>query len=380
MNTSWDVIVIGLGGMGSATVAHLARRGHRVLGLEAFERLHARGSSHGDGRIIREAYFEAPEYVPLVQRAYALWRELQDDSGRDLLRMTGGINFGLADSEFVAGSLASAQLHGLPYELLDAREVHERFPGLSLPDELVGVYEPNAGILKPEVCVDAHLDVATCHGAELRFNEPVRSWSVDGDGVRVQTSAGTYRADRLAIAAGPWAGQVLADLRLPLEVWRVVNVHFEPSQPEFYAADRFPVYLFQVPEGDYYGFPFIPGQGVKIGRHDIAEVTTANTIRREIDPEEIELLRSVLERYLPGAWGNVIKTLTCMYTVTPDRHFILDTIPEHPNVAYGCGFSGHGFKFASAIGEVLADLATEGTTRHNIGFLSASRFGVGALQ
>lgn len=374
MASTYDAIVVGLGGMGSATAAHLARRGHRVLGLDANERLHALGSSHGDGRIIREAYFEAPQYVPLVQRAYQLWRELEADAGRDLLTITGGLNFGTPDSEFVSGTIASGQEHGLPYEVLDPRQVAERFPGFQLSDDLIGVYEPNAGILKPEICVAAHLDLATRHGADLRFGHAVRSWSADGDGVRVETAGETVHADRLIIAAGPWAGDVLRDLGLPLEVWRIVNVHFESTQPDRFALEHNPVYLFQVPEGDYYGFPHVAGQGVKLGRHDIGDVCTPETIRRDVDEDEIAMLRDVLDRYLPGASGPVIKTLTCMYTNTPDRHFILDRVPGHENVVYGCGFSGHGFKFASAIGEVLAEMAMDGGTRHDVGFLSASRF------
>ncbi|HUG14863.1 MAG TPA: N-methyl-L-tryptophan oxidase [Thermomicrobiales bacterium] len=370
---TYDAIVIGLGGMGSATVAHLAKRGYRALGLDANRRLHALGSSHGDGRIIREAYFEAPQYVPLVQRAYQLWRELEAESGRDLLTITGGLNFGTPDSEFVSGSIASAVEHGLPYELLDHRQVAERFPGFRLSDDLVAVYEPNAGILRPEACVDAHLDLAAKHGADLRFEQAARRWSADGDGVRVETDAGTFAADCLIVTAGPWSGEVLRALDLPLEAWRIVNVHFASSTPEPFAVDRCPVYLFQVPEGDYYGFPYVPGQGVKIGRHDIGEVCTPATIRRDIDAAEIEMLRAALDRYLPGASGPVIKTLTCMYTNTPDRHFILDTVAGQENVVYGCGFSGHGFKFASAIGETLAELAMEGSTRCDIGFLSAGR-------
>ena len=372
---AFDVVVVGLGGMGSATAAHLARHGQRVLGLEQFDRLHANGSSHGHSRIIRQAYFEAPEYVPLLHRSYALWRELEDESGQpDLLTITGGLNIGTPESEFVGGSLASAKQHNLEHEYLNHLEVAERFPGFRLSDDLVAVFEPNAGFLQPEACIDAHLAVAERHGADLRFNQHVTDWAVDGGGVRVETGADTYRAERLVITAGPWAGQVLADLGLPLTVRRIVNAHFEPSEPALYAADRCPVYLFQVPEGDYYGFPMLPGQGVKIGRHDGGEITSPQTIRRDIDDTEIDQLRDVLARYLPGAVGPVIHTLTCMYTDTPDAHFILDRHREHPQVVYGCGFSGHGYKFASVIGEVLAELAIDGPSGHNIGFLSSSRF------
>jgi sarcosine oxidase len=183
-----------------------------------------------------------------------------------------------------------------------------------------------------------------------------------------------YTARSLVITAGPWASAVMQDLNVPLRVQRIVNVHFAPTAPALFAPERCPVYLMQVPEGDYYGFPALPGEGVKIGRHDIGEVCTPETIRRDVDAAEIAMLRDVLERYLPGAAGDVLWTLTCMYTNTPDRHFILDRHPAHAQVVYGCGFSGHGFKFASAIGEVLADLATGGTTWHDIAFLSAARF------
>ncbi|HET8630126.1 MAG TPA: N-methyl-L-tryptophan oxidase [Thermomicrobiales bacterium] len=374
MESTYDAIVLGLGAMGSAAVYHLARRGRRVLGLDAQPRGHALGSSHGRSRIIREAYFEAPEYVPLVRRAYDLWRALEAESGRHLLTVVGGLNIGRPESETVAGALASARQHDLPYEELTPAAVAARFPGFRLAGDLVAVYEPNAGFLDPEACVGTHLDLAARHGAVLRHGEAALRWAADGAGVRVETADATYTADCLVIAAGPWAGEVLAGLDLPLEVWRIVNVHFAPAAPERFAPERCPIYIFEVPEGQYYGFPALPGQGLKFGRHDAGEVCTPHTIRRDVDATEVDALRAVLDRYLPGAAGPVLWTLTCMYTNTPDRHFVLDRHPAHPQVVYGCGFSGHGFKFASAIGEVLADLALDGATRHPIGFLGAGRF------
>ncbi|MGN6673234.1 MAG: N-methyl-L-tryptophan oxidase [Thermomicrobiales bacterium] len=374
MSSAYDTIVLGLGAMGSATAYHLARRGTRVLGLDAYPRGHTQGSSHGRSRIIREAYFEAPEYVPLVQRAYHLWRELEAESGQALLTLTGGLNLGAPDSELVTGALASARQHQLPYEYLTAADVTARFPGFRPPEGAVAVYEPNAGILAPEACVGAHLDLAMRHGAVLQFNEPVRHWSADGAGVRVDTAQGTYQAARLVIAAGPWSAAVLAGLGLPLTVQRIVNVHFAPAEPDRFAPGRCPIYILSVPEGEYYGFPALPGQGVKFGRHDTGEVCTPATIRRTVGADEVAALRAVLDRYLPGAGGDALWTLTCMYTNTPDRHFILDRHPAHEQVVYGCGFSGHGFKFSSVIGEILADLARDGTTKHPIGFLSAARF------
>jgi sarcosine oxidase len=375
MSSAYDAIVLGLGAMGSATAYHLARRGARVLGLDAYPRGHTQGSSHGRSRIIREAYFEAPEYVPLVQRAYQLWRELEAESGQALLTLTGGLNLGAPDSDLVTGALASARQHQLPYEYLTAAEVTARFPGFRPPAGAVAVYEPNAGILAPEACVSAHLDLAARHGATLRYAEPVRQWAADGAGVRVDTAQGAYWAARLAIAAGPWTSDVLADLGLPLTVQRIVNVHFAPEQPEHFAPDRCPIYILSAPEGEYYGFPALPGQGVKFGRHDTGETCTPATIRRTVDEDEVAALRAVLDCYLPGAGGAVLWTLTCMYTNTPDRHFIIDRHPAHGQVVFGCGFSGHGFKFSSVIGEALADLALDGASRRPIDFLSAARVG-----
>lgn len=374
MSAGYDAIVLGLGAMGSATAYQLARRGRHVLGLDAHARGHAEGSSHGRSRIIREAYFEAPEYVPLVQHAYHLWRQLEGEAARTLLTITGGLSLGRPASAMVVGAVASARRHQLPYEYLASDEVRARFPGFQPPEEFVGVYEPNAGILDPEACVAAHLDLAARHGATLRHGEAVSRWSADGAGVRVETAGAVYHAERLVIAAGPWAAEHLTGLDLPLQVQRVVNVHFLPARPEHFAPTRCPIYLWDVPEGDYYGFPNLPGQGVKFGRHDVGEHCTARTVRRVVDPAEIAALRAVLDRYMPGAAGEVLWTLTCLYTNTPDRHFIIDRHPDHPQVVYGAGFSGHGFKFSSALGEVLADLATTGATRYPIDFLAARRF------
>lgn len=375
MTSSFDVIVVGLGGMGSATAYQLARRGQRVLGLEMFQPGHAFGSSHGEHRIIRSAYFEAPDYVPLIERAYTLWRELESESGdHDLLDMTGGLMLGRPDTDVVSGSLASARAFNLPHELLDAEQTAQRFPGFRPAGDMLAVFEENAGYLRPERCTAAHLALAARHGAELRFGEEVVGWKADGSGVKVTTSAGEYVAARVVITTGPWAAELLAGLGLPLEVERIVNVHFQPTRPELFTQDRCPIYIWQVPEGWYYGFPHIPGSGLKLGRHEIGEATTARTIRRSIDEAEIEQLRAMLDRYMPGASGAVVKTLTCMYTNTPDEHFILDMHPAHPQVVFGCGFSGHGFKFASVIGEILADLAVDGATGQDIRFLAQARF------
>jgi sarcosine oxidase len=374
----YDVIVVGLGGMGSAAAYHLAARGVRVLGLDANPPGHDRGSSHGRSRIIREAYYQAPQYVPLVQHAYGLWRDLETTSGKSLLQITGGLTIGRPAERLVAGALASARQHVLPYEYLNPDQIAARFPGFRLSDELMAVYEPRAGLLDPEACVAAHLDLATQQGADLHFAEAVMEWRVEGEGVCVETSQRTYAADRLVLTVGPWAEEFLAEIGLPLTVQRVVNVHFEPREPERFAVGRCPIHLWLVPEGQFYGTPALPGQGVKLGRHDDGEPCTPHTIRRDVGPEEVALLRQVLDTYMPGAAGPVKWSLTCMYTNTPDHHFVIDRHPDYERVVYACGFSGHGFKFSCAIGEVLADLATNRIPQHEIQFLSAARFSFAA--
>jgi len=382
---SYDVIVIGLGAMGSAVASHLARRGNTVLGLDMFARGHANGSSHGHSRMLRQTYYQAPQYVPLVQRALALWRELETATGADLYTPTGWLGIGRPAARIIAGFIESAQMHGLPFETLPPAEVATRYPGFRLPEDLVAVFDPVAGILKPEACVGAYLDLAARYGATLRHHERVESWQSDGAGVRVITPVATYRADRLIITTGPWASELLGGVDLPLTVQRVVNVYFASAHPERFALGRCPSYSWNVPEGHYYGFPMLPDHGLKIGRHDIGGASarwaacTPQTVRRSVDDAEIEMHRWMLDRYMPGAAGQVLGAVTCLYTNTPDQNFVIDRHPQHNQVLFGCGFSGHGFKFASVIGEALADLSIEGATPLPISFLSTARFAHGAV-
>jgi sarcosine oxidase len=371
--TAYDVIVLGLGGMGSAAAFHMAQRGRRVLGLDVYEPAHTWGSSHGRTRMIREAHFEAPEYVPVVQRSYAFWRDLEAASGRRLLTITGGLYIGQPDSPLVRGVLKAAHAHGLSHDYLTPTEVAARFPGFHLADDLVAVYEAT-GILEQEARIPAHLELATVHGAELHHSEPVRRWVADGAGVRVESANASYTAERLVVAAGAWTGEVLVELALPLTNWRMVPVRFDLTRPELFQVGRCPIYVWAVPEGVYGGHPSLPGEGLKISRHDTGEVCSVLTVRREIDEVEIAALRAVLDRYMPGAAGAVKGASTCLYTNTPDHHFIVDRHPAHAHVHYACGFCGHGFKFANVMGEVLADLTLNVATRHPIGFLSAARF------
>lgn len=372
----YDVIVLGLGAMGSAAAYHLARRGHRVLGLEQFTPAHDRGSSHGRSRIIREAYFEDPAYVPLIQRAYVLWDELQAEAGTPLLVTTGGLMIGPRTGELVSGALASATRHGLAHELLGADALRRRFPPFHPPDDAVAVWEPRAGVLFPEACVRAHLEAAARHGADLHFEEHVGRWDIVGRGVTVRTNRGRYEARRLVITAGPWAGQVLAELNLPLEVERNVMFWFRPVRhAEMFGPDRFPIYILEYAPGAFvYGFPAIDDEGVKIAQHHSGERCTPESIRRQVSAEETARIRTLLARYLPDADGDLLQAVTCMYTNTPDGHFLIGRHLWRPQVVLACGFSGHGFKFAPVVGEIVADLAVDGRTSHDIDLFRLSRF------
>jgi sarcosine oxidase len=374
MSETFDVVVLGLGVMGASAVHQLAGRGVRVLGLDANQRGHVLGSSHGRSRIIREAYYEAAEYVPLVQRAFVQWRELEEETGLDLLLMTGCLNIGRPGTQVVDGVIASARRHGLPSEILTSDAMRSRFPAFALPESHVGVYQPTAGVLNADACVGALVDASVARGATIRHGELVNNWEPDGDGVIVRTPSGTIRAQKLVITAGPWSASVLADLGLPLQAVRQYVVHFEPQAPERFSPPGFPAFIWDVAEGEVYGIPYLPGSGFKVGGHDPGEPCTPETARRTVTAEEIENVRSIFERCLPGCATTMSMAATCLYTVTPDRHFIIDRHPEHPQVSYAAGFSGHGFKFGPTIGEVLADLAIEGSSRHDVAFLRAARF------
>lgn len=373
---TYDVIIIGLGGMGSAAAYHLARRRSRVIGIEQYTPAHDRGASHGKSRIIREAYFEHPAYVPLIQRAYELWEDLQREAGTPLLLMTRGLMIGPPDGEVVSGALASAKAHSLPHELLTATDILRRFPVFRPDEGMVGVLEPRAGVLYPEACVRAHLSGATDAGAELRFEEPVLKWQATANHVEVTTTRQTLVADQLVVTAGPWASQLLQDIAVPLVVERNVQFWFRPTTDAAdFAPGKVPVYIWEPPQGPFfYGFPALGPDGVKVARHHGGETCTPQTLRRVVSAQEVEEMRELLKHYLPGANGEALEAVPCMYTNTPDGHFVVDRHPASERVTIGCGFSGHGFKFASVIGEILADLARERHTAHPIDLFRLGRF------
>ncbi|MEU5909110.1 N-methyl-L-tryptophan oxidase [Micromonospora sp. NPDC047527] len=373
-----DVIVVGLGGMGSSAAYHLAARGQRVLGLERFGPAHDRGSSHGGSRITRQAYFEDPAYVPLLLRAYELWERLERDTGRDIISLTGGVFVGRPDSATVAGSLRAAREWDLPHETLDAGELRRRFPTFTPADDEVALYEARAGFVRPEATVSAHLDLAARHGADLHYDEPVRGWQVlpDGD-VLVTTDQASHRAARLVVCPGAWAPELLADLGVPFTIERQVMYWFQPGAGVGpFQPGRHPIYIHEDAAGSQvYGFPSIDGPqgGVKVAFFRHGEPCTPDTIDRRVRPTEVREMSERLATILPTLAGRFVRGATCMYTNTPDQHFVIATHPEHPQVTVACGFSGHGFKFVPVVGEILADLATEGATRHPVSLFDPRR-------
>lgn len=365
----YDAIVVGLGAMGSSTLFHLARLGMRALGLEQFAPGHARGSSHGDSRIIRETYFEHPLYVPLVQRAHELWRQLEETSGASLMKITGGLMIGPGDGMVVAGTLRSAREHNLPHEVLTPAQVHERFPAFQLASNLIAVLDPRAGYLAPEACNRAHLDAARAAGAETHFDERVLEWNPDGQGVRIRTGAGTYTANRLVLAAGAWNSGLVRDLHLPLTVERQTVFWLIPGgSRESYQAERFPIYAYEYKAGHIcYGFPRFPG-GVKASvMHSGDTARDPDSVERIVNDDEAKPLRAALRPVLPElADAPVCGRGMCLFTNTPDHDFIIDFHPLHPQVLVSSPCSGHGFKFASAIGELQAELLATGKSRFDL--------------
>ena len=382
MSSRYDTIVIGLGGMGSAACAQLASRGQKVLGLEQFELGHARGSSHGDTRVIRAAYYEHPEYVPLLKRAYQLWEELENRTGCTLFHRTGVLVVGAEESKARKGVLRSAALHQIPVEDLTNEAVAKRFPQFHLPEGFRAVFEPNAGYLEVENSVLQHLRLAEREGAQFRIRESVTGWKASPGSVQVRTASGTYEASKLVITTGAWMGALLRELGTSFTILRK-RLCWYAAGDEFLSSRGMPCYLFDLPEGVFYGFPKINERGLKIAEHSGGdELVVPEDL---LDPAlgqgpkyaraELERLQSFIKRCLSRVPAQApLAETVCMYEKSADDHFIIDQHPKHSNVFLAGGFSGHGFKFASVVGEILADLAIEGRTSHPIEFLGLSRF------
>lgn len=378
MNQSrnFEAIVVGLGAMGSATLFHLARRGVRALGIEQFEAGHSRGSSHGDSRIIRETYFEHPLYVPLVRRAHELWRELEGISGSALMTINGGLMIGPPDGSVVSGTLRSAREHGLAHEILTSEQVRQRYPAFEISGDLVAVLDPRAGYLDPEACTRAHIDGARNAGAVAHYEQTLLEWSAGENGVRVRTTAGEYHADRVVLACGPWTTGLVPDLRLPLSVERQTVFWFEPQHSSSYEPNRFPIYAYEFKPGTIcYGFPRL-SRGVKASvMHDGETVRDPDMVRREVNPDEAMALRAALRPILPELADSTLReAATCLFTNTPDHDFVIGFHPSHPNVLLSSPCSGHGFKFASAIGELQAALLIDGRSKFDLSPFRIGRF------
>ena len=368
----FDVVVVGVGGMGSAALYHLARRGQRVLGLERFDLLHDHGSSHGLTRIIRLAYFEHPDYVPLVRRAYDLWRELQAEAGEQLLYVTGIVEGG---AHVLEGALRSCAEHDLEHEVLSAEEVARRFPAFRLPEGMQVVHQRDGGFVAPERCIVAHVQGALARGAVLRARERVLEWEETARGVRIHSDRGTVEAERVVFTAGAWSQDVA---RLPVGTVHAVRqalVWFQPARPELFTPERMPVFNLVLDGEHFYGLPSFGIPGVKLGRYDtMAERGDPDGLSRLPTLADELPLRAFAERYLPDAAGPTLAVKTCVYEPSPDGHFVVDVHPETERALVAAGFSFHGFKFCSVIGEILADLVVEGETKHDIGLFRLNRF------
>jgi len=371
----FDVIVVGCGGMGSAVAWQLAARGKSVLALERYNVPHTMGSSHGVNRIIRLAYYEDPSYVPLLHRAYELWRELQILAGEPLLQITGSIDASRPEGEVFSGALRACELHDLEHTVFTGAELSARFPGYALPAEHLALYQPEGGFLWSERSVVACANAASAAGATIQARERVLDWDSLSGHIQVRTDKGTYEADHLVLAAGAWNGVLSRELATVLSPERQVLAWFQPLELGNFLPDTFPVFNLTVEEGRYYGFPVAGIPGFKVGRyHHRDEQIDPEHFDREPNDEDERVLREFTARYFPGANGPVMSMSSCIFTNTPDEHFIIDRSREDDRVVLVSPCSGHGFKFCTVIGEIAADLVIDGTTRHDTSLFSLERF------
>ncbi|WP_067725828.1 N-methyl-L-tryptophan oxidase [Oceanobacillus damuensis] len=383
MTKHYDVIVVGAGSMGMAAGYYIARQGVKVLLVDAFDPPHDQGSHYGETRIIRHAYGEGREYVPLALRSQVLWDELEKKTHHKIFRQAGAMGFGpKGNAPFIDEAIESGKEYDLNVEHLTGAQTKERFPGLNVPDDYSAFYEPNSGFLFSENCIQAYRELAEQHGAELSVNNPVKDIEAYEDSVKVITEKGSFTSDKLIISAGSWSGKIASKvgLDLPLVPTRQPVAWFEADEALF-NSNVFPTFMVEVPSGDtdtraiYYGFPTFDGCGVKVGRHDYVEAIDPDTVNRDFgfDENDEGHIREFLDRFMPGASGALKKGVICMYTRTPDGHFIIDKHPEHAHISIAAGFAGHGFKFASVVGEILSQLAISGETSHDISIFNLNR-------
>ncbi|HLO42120.1 MAG TPA: N-methyl-L-tryptophan oxidase [Phycisphaerales bacterium] len=376
----YDTIVLGLGTFGSAAAAELAQRGKKVLGLERFSIPHMLGSHHGHSRVFRTAYFEHPDYVPLLRTAHKRWIELDRKKGGGVFHQTGALYAGPKGCRTIEGAMLSAKQHRLDVQRLSPRDLEQRYPQIRVPEGFDALWETCAGMIVPEMAVSLMAREAMAKGAELHGHEPVLEWHADRSGVRVTTAKATYEAGSLVIAAGAWSGQFLRELLakagLKLKVTRQSLAWYWPRRPALFGMTAFPVWAIENEQGLFhYGFPMQNSPpGLKIALHREGPTLDPDSPDRSARPEDEAETREALRRYFPDADGPLLSLSTCLYTNSPDGHPVVDLHPEHPNVSFITGCSGHGFKFAPVFGEVLADLAMHGKTDHGVGFLGLKRF------
>jgi sarcosine oxidase len=374
------IVVIGLGATGSAALCRLALRGIHAIGIEQFDIGHDRGSSHGATRIIRLAHFENASYVPLMRRAYLLWRELEEIAKQPILRITGIAEIGPAEGELVRGTAAAASRHGVPHELLDARSLMRRYPAFKLPEDFVALLQRDGGYIEAAAAIAANIRVAVAAGALVRTRETVVAIEPDAKRVRIKTDRDDIEADGVIVAAGPWMRGLLPDLRLPLRVTRQVAGWFEPGDAALFGPDRFPVFILESRFGTHYGLPAYGGMGVKAAKHHhLDETVEPDSFAGNVTAGDEAAIRSALAEFLPGANGRLLAAQTCLYTMTPDATFIIDHMPGYPHVVIASPCCGHGFKFSPVVGEIAADLVTRGATGHDVALFRLCRFTNAAL-
>lgn len=379
----YDAIVIGVGSMGAPTCYYLSQKGHRVLGLEQFDISHDQGSHAGQSRIIRMAYAEHPDYVPLLQRAYANWHQLEKVTKANVFENCGLAYFGRPNDAFMLGVKKSSELYDVPVAKSSPDKAKALFPAFKVPTDFEVIYEPNAGFITPERAILLYTQLAMENGAAIKTGIKVNQWRQEGGKITVQTDDGNYTCDKLVITAGAWATKVIPNLKPQLKVTKQMLAWVSPKNWDMFELGKFPCWILEDPErGSYYGFPILPVEkfggplGLKLAHHFPGEVSDPNKVNRNVTQGTEEDIRYVLDKYMPGANATILSLKSCLYTNSVDENFIVDHLPgTNKQVTVACGFSGHGFKFSSAMGEVLADMAMKGKTDLPIGFLSLNRFG-----
>jgi sarcosine oxidase len=383
----YDTIVLGLGAMGSAALYHLAKRGQKVLGIDQFSPPHMLGSSHGDTRVTRLAIGEGAHYTPLVMRSHELWREIERETGADLLTTTGGLIISSRATtsrmhvhDFFGTTVAAAERYGIAHEILDASAIRRRFPAFNISDDEIGYYEYEAGFLRPEACVAAQLSLAERYGAAISRNEKAAAFEEIDAGVNIKSDKNTYSADRLIVTAGTWLPQLISrTYARPFKVRRQVLYWFAPKGPVApYEIGKFPIYIWEIqgrPQA-IYGFPATDGArgGIKVATQQYETETTPDDVDRTVSDEEMRAMHEYIAPYLPGFSEKCVKAVVCLYTVTPDAEFVIDTHPDMPNVIIASPCSGHGFKHSAAIGEALSELAVDGKSRFDLSAFRFARF------